>query len=237
MPFGVSGGLEVVNTSWQPDIMAEEVGLTERRYHRATVCEVGTEQQICAIGLEFPDAGGLGAADVTDVSYEIAEVHTDPNMIPINPGVDVETGVRLMKVGTDCFRFTATDRKWTIAGQGVAPIPMDGSAINVLLSTYVTKPFAAAHGTGMEIAIHADALIGPHQKGEPKDGFHSWSIEADCIVENASPTSSNILSPPSAVSDLIPANYLAIMSNSQSMSKGKNNRATSAWTLTMHPTT
>jgi hypothetical protein len=241
-PLGVAGasGLNRVDLDWGADELVVEYGLGERRYLRGVTLGITTEQEICSvseisIGLE-PDAGGLGnSGDISEVSYTITEQSTDPNMIPVNPGDDVETGVRLMKVGTTCFIFTATEKSYTIAGSGVPPIPE--TALNANLSSYVTKAFAPAYGVNFSITIDSNAQISGWRQSKPKDDFPTWNVEATAMIENPSPSNSNILSPPTEVSNLIPSNMIGIYSQVLRMAKGKNNRATSSWTLTLYPTT
>lgn len=238
-PLGIEGGLNRADLDWAADELVVEYGLSDRRFLRSTVLTVTTEQEICevsqiSIGLE-PDAGGLGnSGDISEVSATYTEQTTDVNLIPRTPGQDVETGVRLMKAGTTCMIYTATEKRYTVAGNGVPPVPE--SALNDYFTNYVTKAFAPAYGVNFSITIDSTAQISSWRQSTPKDDFLSWNVEAVAMIENPSPSNSNILSPPSEVSDLIPSNVLGIYSQALRMAKGKNNRATSSWTLTLHPT-
>jgi len=235
MPLGNDQGLNQITWDYQIDEIVEPVGLTENRFWRSTTLNISTENEVCAIGIEYPNAGGMGAADITDVSLTLQEITTPPNMLPRNPGDDLETGVRQMYVGTDCLIYLATQKSYTIAGQGVPPFTI-ASAQNDFLSNYATTDFLPAYGSTFSIAIDASAQIGNIQQTTPKDALWTWNLAAECKVENPSPSNANILSPPSDVTDLIPSGMLAIYQNVQSMSKGTDSKATSNWTLECHYT-
>jgi len=232
-PLGVEGNLTKVDFSWSADELTLEYELTERRYLRSTQVGITTEQEICAISIEG-NAGGLGGSgDITDVSATYTEQSTDPNYIPLYPGEDVETGKRLMYVGTDCFIFTGVERQYSISGNGRPPIPE--SALNDYLSNYVTKPFAPAHGT-FDIAIHDLAQISNLTLSKPDDGVWTWGCEAMYVEPTDSPGNSHLLSPPDEVAVLVPDDVIGPYTNTLTMSKGKNSKATSGWSLTLYPT-
>lgn len=234
MPLGNDQGLDQITWDYQIEEIVEPVGLTEKRFWKSTVLNISTENTVCAIGIESPNAGGMGAADITEVSLTLQEITTPPNMFPRFPGVDVETGVRLMYTGTACLIFLATQKSYSVAGQGDPPFdPI--TAQNDFLINYAPSDFAAAYGS-FTIAVDALAQIGNIQQTTPKDAFWTWNLAAEAKVENPSPSTSNILSPPTDVSDLIPSGMVAIQGNVQSMSKGTDSKATSNWTLECHYT-
>lgn len=236
MPLGNDQGLNQITWDYQIDEIVEPVGLSENRYWRSTTLNISTENEVCAIGIDYPNAGGMGAADITEVSLTLQEITTPPNYLPRNPGDDLETGVRQMYVGTDCLIYLATQKSYTIAGQGQPPFDPE-TAQNDFLSNYATADFDPAYdGVSFSIAIDSTAQIGNIQQTTPKDGLWTWNLAAEAKVENPSPSNTNILSPPSDVSDLVPSGMLVIYQNVQSMSKGTDSKATSNWTLACHYT-
>jgi hypothetical protein len=236
-PLGNTQNLSQISWNYAPEEIVEPYALTEKRFLKNTILTVTTEDEICAIGIEAPDAGGLGAADVTSVSATYAEVTTPLNYLPRFPGEDLETGVRQMYLGTDCLIFLSTRKSYTIAGQGVCPVTPE-TAINDFLSNYVTKDFLPAYDNTGTFSIPIDALaqITPIDKTTPKDDKWTWNIAAECLVENPSPSSDNLLTPDGDVSALIPSGMKGIYSNTLTMNKGSDSKATDAWTLQLHYT-
>lgn len=234
MPMGNDQGLDQITWDYAIEELVEPVGLSEKRFWKSTILNISTESTVCAIGIEYPNAGGMGAADITEVSLTLQEITTPPNMFPRFPGVDVETGVRLMYTGTACLIYLATQKSYSIAGQGRPPFTI-ADAQNDFLINYAPSPFVPAYGT-YSIEVDALAQIGNVQQTTPKDALWTWSLSAEAKVENPSPGTANVLTPPSDVSDLIPSGMVAIMGNVQSMSKGTDNKASSNWTLECHYT-
>ena len=231
--FGNESDLEKVEMTYAADEMNIEYGLEDRRYLRNTTVTISTESSVCAAGIE-QDAGSLGnSGDITSVDATLTEMTTDPGnaMEARNPGADIETGVRLLKLG-DCILYVSTEKKYSVAGQGNPPIP--NSALGALLSTYVTKAFAPAHGT-FDIAVDSTATISNIRTNKPKDNVWDWSVEAGCLVANPAPSTSNILSPPAEVTVFIPANHKGVYEQSLRLAKRKNSRPTQSWTLTLYP--
>jgi hypothetical protein len=238
MPIGVAamGGLERVDTDYAGSEIVESWGLAERRFGRSVQVTITAENQICAIGIET-DAGGLGGSgDITEVSATYTERATDPDEVPISPGTDVETGSRLMFMDPDCFIFLSTEKRYTVAGKGVLPVPL--TAQFDYLVNYTSKDFLPAYtNIGFAIEVDDDAQISNVRKSEPKDNFPTWNLDATAVIENSSPSSSHILAPPAEVSALEPANMLGPYSVAYRMAAGNTARATETWTMTLNYTT
>lgn len=234
-PLGVAGGLTRVDYDWSADELVIEYGLAERRYLKSTQLGITTEQEVCAVGLA-ENAGGLGGSgDVTEISATSTEQTTDVDMLPRYPGQDVETGTRLMYASDACMIYTAVERQFSLAGNGRPPIPE--TALNDYLTNYVTTAFLPAYGTNFEIEIPTGAQITSWKQSKPEDDLWTWGVDATYLEASTSPGNSNILTPPSEVTDLIPSDMLCVYANTLRMSKGKNSKATSGWTVTAYPTT
>ena len=232
--YGIPGGLEKLDISYAPEEMTEAWGLGERRYLKYTKLSVSADEEYCAVGIE-KNAGGMGeSGDITSVEGSYEEVYTQPKEIPLYPGDDVETGKPLFYLGSDCLLFTATNVSYTINGNGTCPVA--SSAINDFLTNYVTTPFTPAHGSGYEITIDAVAQIG-NVKTTAQQSINTWSVEANGVIENPSPSSTNLLTPSAEVLAVVNfADHVQFRKHTVSMSKGKDSKMTSSWSIELFPT-
>ena len=231
--YGIPGGLEKLDYSYAPEEMTEPYERGERRYLKYTKISVSADEEYCAVGLE-KEAGGMGGSgDITSVDYSAEEVYTKPTEIPLYAGQDVETGKSLFYIGTACLIFTALNKSYTIAGNGECPVPT--SAVNDFLKNHVSKPFRPAFGT-FEIDVDDIAQIG-NIKYTQQQGIHNWSVEAAGVWENSSPSSSNLLEPSSEVAAVLNfPNHVKFYKHTVKMQKGKDNKATSSWSVDLYPT-
>ena len=234
-PLGIDSTLNKIDIDYAAGELVVEYGLDELRYWKNFTVTVSTEQIDCsAVGIA-QNAGGMGGSGkITEVSLDISEETTNPQEVAVNPGADVETGVRLMKVNDACLLFLGTRRKLTVGGQGVCPIPE--TAINSLLADYAPGVFAPAHGS-FEIAVPDGALIGNLKTSSPKDDFRTWSVDTEIYSKNPSVGTSNIIDLPSAVAELLPADMVGVIQTSQKLSEGKTSNPTVAYSVTLYPTT
>lgn len=231
--YGIPGGLEKLDFTYSPEEMTEAYGLGENRYLKYNKISVSADEEYCAIGIEKAAGGMGGSGDITGVDANYEEVYTQPKEIPSYPGTAVETGKQLFYVGSDCLIFTATNISYTISGNGECPIA--STDVNDFLSNHVTKPFAPAHGT-FEISIDAIAQIKDIKIGQSQN-IHTWSVDASGVLENPTPSSANILTPSAEVLAVINfANHAKFYKHSVKMAKGKDNKATSSWTIDLLPT-
>ncbi len=233
--YGVPGGLEKFDISYAPEEMTEAWGLGERRFLKFTKISVQADEEYCAVGIS-KNSGSLGeSGDVTSVEASYEEVYTEPKQIPLYPGQDVETGKPLFYLGSACLLFTATNVSYSINGNGTCPVP--SSAMNDFLVNYATTPFTPAHDTGShEIVVDAIAQIG-NVKATQQQGIHTWTVEANGVIENLSPSSANLLTPSAEVLAVVNfADHMQFRKHTISMSKGKDSKMTSSWSIECFPT-
>ena len=87
------------------------------------------------------------------------------------------------------------------------------------------------------IEIDSDARIqnGP-RISKSRDNPWEWTIEAGITTANPSPGTSNILSPDSDFTALIPSGMVGVYSETQRIAEGKDSRASETWTATCYYT-
>ena len=231
--YGIPGGLEKLDISYAPEEMTEEWGLGERRYLKFTKISVSADEEFCSVGLA-KNAGGMGGSgDVSSVEYSAEEVYTQPKEIPTDPGGDVETGKSLFYLGVSCLLFTSLNKSYTISGNGECPVAT--SAINDFLVNHVSESFKPASGT-FEIAVDPIAQIS-NVKYTQQQAIHTWSVEASGVWENPSPSDANLLEPSAEVLAVLNfPNHVQFRKHTTQMQKGKDNKATSSWSVELYPT-
>lgn len=231
--YGVPGGLEKLDISYAPDEMTEPYGLGEKRFLKFVKISVSADEEFCAVGLEKESGSMGGSGDITSVEYTAEEVYTPPKEAPLYPGEDVETGKPLFYFDMRCLLFTALNKSYSIAGNGECPIPT--TAVNDFLANHVAKPFRPAAGT-YEIAVDPIAQIG-NIKFTKQQGIHTWTVDASGVFENPSPSSANLLEPSEEVLAVLNfENHFKAYKHTVQMQKGKDNKATSSWSVELFPT-
>lgn len=231
--YGIPSGLDKLDFRYAPEHMTEPYGLGERRYLKYTKISVSADEEYCAVGLEKEAAGMGGSGDISSVDYSAEEVYTKPKEIPLYPGQDVETGKSLFYIGVSCLLFTALNKSYTIAGNGECPVPT--SAVNDFLKNHVSKPFRPAVGT-FEIEVDDIAQISNIQYTQ-QQGIHTWSVEAEGVWENPSPSATNLLEPSAEIAAVLNfSNHAKFYKHTVKMQKGTDNKATSSWSVDLYPT-
>lgn len=235
MPLGFAGDFNSIDLDWAHDIMTIPNELVDEEYWRGTTLTISTEQEICLSVGTKADSGGMGnSGSIMSVEYGVSEITTEILQKPVSPGVNIAQNTRLMYVDTACLLFTASEKKYTIQGRGECPVP-EATGPNALLSSYAST-FETAHGT-YSIAVDSTARIqnGP-RIAKTRDNPWEWTIEAGCTIQNPSPSSSNILSPDSTFTALIPSGMVGVYAETQRIAEGKDSRASESWTAVCYYT-